>query len=67
MNKSIKGLFVGLCTRDIVYYIDEFPQCNHKIKTEEFATYIGGPATNAAITFAVLGAMRRLQHVLGTA
>lgn len=65
MNKSIKGLFVGLCTRDIVYYIDEFPQCNHKIKTEEFATYIGGPATNAAITFASLGGDATIATCLG--
>ena len=39
-----KALFVGLCTRDIVYYTNEIPSHNHKSKTEEFAVYIGGPA-----------------------
>lgn len=65
MNKGIKGLFVGLCTRDIVYYTDQVPQHNHKIKTEEFATYIGGPATNSAITFALLGGDATIATCLG--
>lgn len=65
VNRKKKGLFVGLCTRDIVYYTDEFPLHNHKIKTEEFATYIGGPATNAAITYAALGGDATLATCLG--
>lgn len=66
MNKKIKGLFVGLCTRDIVYYTNQFPRCNHKIKTEDFATYIGGPATNAAMTFASLGGDATIATCLGS-
>ncbi len=65
MNRDVKGLFVGLCTKDIVYYSDEYPLHNHKIKTEEFSTYIGGPAANAAITYAALGGDATLATCLG--
>ncbi len=27
---KVKGLFVGLCTKDIIYYTDEYPLHNHK-------------------------------------
>ena len=64
-GNSPKGLFVGLCTKDIVYYTDEIPGKNHKIKTDDFATYIGGPAANAAITYAALGGDATLATCLG--
>ena len=60
-----KGLFVGLCTKDILYYTDDLPAHNHKSKTEDFATYIGGPAANAAITYAALGGDATLATCLG--
>ncbi len=60
-----KGLFVGLCTKDILYYTDDIPAHNHKSKTEDFATYIGGPAANAAITYAALGGDATLATCLG--
>lgn len=60
-----KGLFVGLCTKDILYYTDNLPAHNHKSKTEDFATYIGGPAANAAITYAALGGDATLATCLG--
>lgn len=61
-----KGLFVGLCTKDILYYTDDLPAHNHKSKTDDFATYIGGPAANAAITYAALGGDATLATCLGT-
>ncbi len=61
----MRGLFVGLCTKDIVFYTDELPRPNHKAKTEEFATYIGGPAANAAITYAALGGDATLATCIG--
>ncbi len=64
--KTVKALFVGLCTKDILYYTDELPTLNHKAKTEEFASYIGGPAANAAITYAVLGGDATLATCLGS-
>ncbi len=60
-----KALFVGLCTKDILYYTDDIPAKNHKSKTEDFATYIGGPAANAAITYAALGGDATLATCLG--
>ena len=64
-SEKKKGLFVGLCTKDILYYTDDIPAHNHKSKTEDFATYIGGPAANAAITYAVLGGDATLATCLG--
>ncbi len=64
-EKKGKGLFVGLCTKDILYYTDELPAHNHKAKTEDFAVYIGGPAANAAITYAALGGDATLATCLG--
>ena len=65
LDRKKKGLFVGLCTKDILYYTDELPAHNHKAKTEDFATYIGGPAANAAITYATLGGDATLATCLG--
>ncbi len=64
-EKKVKGLFVGLCTKDILYYTDDLPTHNHKSKTEDFATYIGGPAANAAITYAAFGGDATLATCLG--
>ena len=61
-----KGLFVGLCTTDIVYYADTFPEENKKIKVNDYARYIGGPAANAAITYALLGGEATLATCLGS-
>lgn len=65
LHRKKKGLFVGLCTKDILYYTDELPAHNHKAKTEDFAVYIGGPAANAAITYAALGGDATLATCLG--
>ena len=64
-NRKVKGLFVGLCTKDTIFYADSLPLHNHKVKTTEFATYIGGPAANAAITYAALGGDATLATCLG--
>ena len=65
-SREGKGLFVGLCTTDIVYYADTFPEENKKIKVNEYARYIGGPAANAAITYAALGGEATLATCLGS-
>ncbi|PID71932.1 MAG: ribokinase [Desulfobulbus propionicus] len=49
------GVFFGLTTVDIVHYVPHFPAANGKVKSERTLTYAGGPATNAAVTFAALG------------
>ena len=66
LTRKRKGLFVGLCTLDYVYYADEFPKENKKIKVNEYARYIGGPAANAAITYAALGGDATLATCLGS-
>lgn len=61
----VKGLFVGLTGLDITYYQDEFPDENLKCKTNDYQTFIGGPAANAAITYAILGGNAILVTCLG--
>jgi len=50
-----KGIFLGLATADIVYYVPHHLERNQKLKAERQLAYAGGPATNAAVTFAAFG------------
>lgn len=52
MNYS--GLFIGLATIDIQYFVDIYPESNKTIKTSPPDILVGGPATNAATAFAHL-------------
>jgi len=66
-----KGLFVGLATVDLTYTVDEIPRRNQKISVSGQHIAAGGPATNAAVTFAFLGGRAALvtavgSHPLGT-
>lgn len=56
----MKGLFWGLLTIDLHFFTDHYPVENSKIKAAGFSSYIGGPATNAAITFKHLGGIPHL-------
>lgn len=49
------GLFVGLTTLDWIYQADHPPLANEKVVATETTMAAGGPATNAAVTFSVLG------------
>ena len=60
-----KGLFLGLSTADIIYYIPHHPKNNQKIKAERQLSFAGGPATNAAVTFAAFGNQASLITGLG--
>jgi len=55
LTKGVQGVFVGLSTIDIVYRIEEVPLPNSKSVALSQTVLVGGPATNAAITFAYLG------------
>jgi len=56
MKENVKlGAFVGLTGLDMVYYQDCIPSENKKSKTNNYSMLIGGPAANAAITYALLG------------
>ena len=49
-----RGLFIGLTTIDIQYFVETFPVFNIKVKTKTPDILVGGPATNAAVAFAKL-------------
>jgi sugar/nucleoside kinase (ribokinase family) len=59
------GCFIGLCTVDAAYVVDDFPLPNHKVSAQRQELTAGGPATNAAITFAFLGGAASLVSALG--
>jgi sugar/nucleoside kinase (ribokinase family) len=59
------GIFVGLSTIDIVYAVDHFPKNNAKVSAHSQEVFVGGPATNAAITFAHLGGQASLVTTVG--
>lgn len=67
MNKenNVTGAFVGLATLDYIYYTTKYPENNTKVKTNDYRRYVGGPAANAAITYALLGGNAVLVTCLG--
>ncbi|EFC81711.1 PfkB family carbohydrate kinase [Parafrankia sp. EUN1f] len=62
----MKGVFVGLTTLDSVYLVDRLPAADEKCVARDFAMNAGGPATNAAVTFAYLGGRPCLVSAIGT-
>ncbi len=58
-------VFVGLSTIDLVYRVEEFPAANTKVAAQSQSVFIGGPATNAAIACAYLGAEATLVTAVG--
>lgn len=60
-----KGIFVGLSTLDVVYGVDDFPSANSKIVARSQDVFVGGPATNASITFGHLGGKSTLVTAVG--
>lgn len=62
-----KGLFVGLCGLDVVFYEqNKFPVEDTKMKCSDVRACIGGPAANAAITFSMLGGQSTVVSYIGT-
>ena len=61
-----RGLFVGLATLDVIHRIAEPPAANQKITAAAQFVADGGPAANAAVTFAALGGDAVLVTALGT-
>jgi sugar/nucleoside kinase (ribokinase family) len=58
-------LFVGLTTLDVVHVLDDLPRADEKLTAREQYVAAGGPAANAAVTFAALGGHAVLHTVLG--
>jgi sugar/nucleoside kinase (ribokinase family) len=64
-KQSCSGLFVGLAAVDISYAVEDIPRPNQKISVPEQLVTAGGPATNAAATFAFLGGRATLVTAVG--
>ncbi|BDM79039.1 PfkB family carbohydrate kinase [Acaryochloris marina] len=54
MGSQKSGLFIGLSTLDMIYLASGPPQANQKLVAQDSLISAGGPATNAAATFAHL-------------
>ncbi|TPG34977.1 PfkB family carbohydrate kinase [Mycolicibacterium hodleri] len=59
------GVFVGLATLDVIHRIAKAPAVNQKITSTAQFVAAGGPAANAAVTFAGLGGEAILVTALG--
>lgn len=60
-----KGLFIGLTTVDVQYFVESWPQPNTKMKTAAPVLAAGGPAANAAIAFSFLGGEAHFVSCIG--
>lgn len=60
-----RGIFAGLATLDVIHRIDAPPGPNQKITANAQFVAAGGPAANAAVTFAALGGEAMLLTALG--
>lgn len=60
------GLFVGLCTLDVIQLVDHVPGADEKLTAREQTVAAGGPAANAAATFAHLGGAATLLTAIGS-
>ncbi|WP_043664809.1 PfkB family carbohydrate kinase [Streptomyces xylophagus] len=61
-----EGLFVGLCTLDVIQLVDHAPASNEKLTAREQVVAAGGPAANAAVAFSYLGGAARLLTAIGS-
>jgi sugar/nucleoside kinase (ribokinase family) len=59
------GVFVGLATLDVIQHVEAPPRANEKVTARAQWIVAGGPATNAAVTFAALGGEAVLITALG--
>jgi sugar/nucleoside kinase (ribokinase family) len=60
------ALFAGLCVLDLVQRVTRPPAPDEKVTALSRELVAGGPATNAAVTFAVLGGSARLLTAVGS-
>ncbi len=65
VGRRMIGLFIGLTTLDFVYLTSSIPQPNQKLVAIDSMTASGGPATNAAVAFQLLGNQARLVSAIG--
>lgn len=60
------GLFVGLCTLDVIQLVDHAPGSNEKLTARDQVVAAGGPAANAAVAFSHLGGAATLLTAIGS-
>ncbi len=60
------ALFAGLCVVDLVHRVARPPGPDEKVTALTQELVAGGPATNAAVTFSVLGGSARLLTAVGS-
>ncbi len=62
---GVRVVCVGLATVDVVHRVDRIPGIDEKAQATSFEAATGGPAANAAVTAAALGASVTLVTVVG--
>lgn len=65
-NRRPEGLFVGLCTLDVIQLVDHVPAADEKLTACRQVVAAGGPAANAAVAFSHLGGAARLLTAIGS-
>ncbi|MFJ8275996.1 PfkB family carbohydrate kinase [Streptomyces griseoviridis] len=60
-----RGLFVGLCTLDVVHLVERVPGSDEKLTALDQTVAAGGPAAGAAAVFAHLGGAATLLTAIG--
>lgn len=65
-TRRVRGLFAGLATLDIVSHVDRAPGPDEKVTATWQLVAAGGPALNAAVTFAALGGQALLLTRVGS-
>jgi sugar/nucleoside kinase (ribokinase family) len=65
MRVGTECVFLGRSTLDLLYQVPEFPGEDTKIMATRFLAQCGGPALNAAVTFAFLGGAAHLISAIG--
>ena len=63
--EPVHGLFVGLCTFDLIQSVSRVPGPNEKVTAVEQAVAAGGPAANASVAFSFLGGHSTLVTGIG--
>jgi sugar/nucleoside kinase (ribokinase family) len=64
-HRPIVGVFAGLTTIDLAYEVESFPAPNGKVAARGQEITAGGPAANAAVTFAHCGGNAVLISAVG--
>lgn len=65
MRVGAECVFLGRSTLDLLYQVPEFPREDTKIMATRSLAQCGGPALNAAVTFAFLGGSAHLISAVG--